>query len=206
MGWSAVITGDLVRSSKIAPDRYNLILQQLEQTLATLSPDHMDFSIYRGDGFQLYLPDPEQSLTAALLIRLNLIALDADCRLSIGLGNIDSKRSQISMSTGEAFTLSGRGLEALKDVYWSMHLPQSPSNDWQLLLRFADVLLQQMTARQAQVLYGYFTGDYPSHQHLADQMQTSRANITQLLNQAHYTLFQDLLSQFKRFLGEQGKL
>lgn len=206
MGWSAVITGDLVRSSKMAPDRYNLILQQLEQTLATLSSNHTDFSIYRGDGFQLYLPNPEQSLTAALLIRLNLISHDADCRLSIGLGNIDSKRSQISMSTGEAFTLSGRGLEALKDVYWSLQLPQSLSVDWQLLLRFADVLLQQMTARQAQVLYGYLTGDNPSHQQLADQMQTSRANITQLLNQAHYTLFQDLLSQFKRFLGEQGKL
>jgi predicted DNA-binding protein YlxM (UPF0122 family) len=206
MGWSAVITGDLVRSSKMAPDRYNLILQQLEQTLATLSSNHTDFSIYRGDGFQLYLPNPGQSLTAALLIRLNLISHDADCRLSIGLGNIDSKRSQISMSTGEAFTLSGRGLEALKDVYWSLQLPQSLSVDWQLLLRFADVLLQQMTARQAQVLYGYLTGDNPSHQQLADKMQTSRANITQLLNQAHYTLFQDLLSQFQLFLGEQGKL
>ncbi len=204
MGWSAVITGDLVGSSTIAVDRYPLVLQQLEQTLAALSSDQNDFVIYRGDGFQLYLPDPERALFAALCIRLKLIALNTDCRLSIGIGAIDHKRSQISMSTGEAFTLSGRGLDALKDVFWNLHLPQSLPNEWQLLLRFSDVLLQQMTARQAEVLSVFLTGDFPSHQHLADAMKTSRANITQLLNQAHYTVFQDLLTQFQYFLAKQG--
>lgn len=204
MGWSAVITGDLVGSSTIAVDRYPLVLQQLEQTLAALSSDQNDFVIYRGDGFQLYLPAPERALFAALCIRLKLIALNTDCRLSIGIGAIDHKRSQISMSTGEAFTLSGRGLDALKDVFWNLHLPQSLPNEWQLLLRFSDVLLQQMTARQAEVLSVFLTGDFPSHQHLADAMKTSRANITQLLNQAHYTVFQDLLTQFQYFLAKQG--
>ena len=206
MSWNAVITGDLVRSSKIAPDRYNLILTQLEQILANLSHEPTDFAIYRGDGFQLFLPNATQALQAALCIRLNLIAVGIDCRLSIGIGTIDAKRPQITMSTGEAFTLSGRGLEPLKDVHWALHLPQPMANEWPLLLRFSDVLLQQMTARQAQVLYGYLAADNPSHQQLADVMQSSRANITQILNQAHSTLFQDLLDQFQSFISEQGQL
>lgn len=206
MHCNTVITGDLVHSSKIAPERYNLVLSQLEQILTKVSHDVNDFSIYRGDGFQLFIPNVEQALHAALSIRLNLIALGIDCRLSIGLGTIEAKRSQISMSTGEAFTLSGRGLEQLKEVHWSLQLPQSIPNEWQLLLRFSDVLLQQMTARQAQVLSGYLSAENPSHQQLAEALQSSRVNITQLLNQAHYTLFQDLLAQFQRLLTEQGMI
>lgn len=206
MNWSAVITGDLVKSSKLPAHQYEQTIQALEQILSNLSGHASNFSMYRGDAFQLLLPCATTALKAALLIRLTLIAIGSDCRLSIGIGEVDNQRSQVSLSTGEAFMLSGRGLEPLKEQHWALHLPIATAVEWQLLLRFSDVLLQQMTARQAQVMYGYFANGQISHQQLAEILQSSRANVTQLLNQANYTLFLDLLSQFERYLPAQGKL
>jgi hypothetical protein len=206
MNWSAVITGDLVKSSKLPAHQYEKTIQQLEDILCKLGGQTSNFSIYRGDAFQLLLPCATSALSAALLIRLTLIAVGSDCRLSIGIGEVDNPRSQISVSTGQAFVLSGRGLEPLKELHWALHLPIPISAEWQLLLKFSDVLLKQMTARQAQVLYGYFANGQISHQQLADVMQSSRANVTQLLNQANYTLFHELLTQFERYLPEQGRL
>lgn len=191
MSLFAVITGDLVKSSNYQAADYERLLYLLDQCLRSLSPvPH--YNIYRGDAFQLLLTEPGQAVRAALLLRLNLIAEAADARLCIAIGPADNLRADIKTATGPVFTLSGTGLDQLAQQRWSLYCSDG-SQPLDLLLRFADKLLMQLTARQAQVLLLYLLANDQSHQALATELNTSRANITALLNQANYLLFKDFV-------------
>ena len=191
MSLFAVITGDLVKSSNYQAADYERLLYLLDQSLRSLSPAPY-YNIYRGDAFQLLLTEPGHAVRAALLLRLNLIAEAADARLCIAIGPVDNLRADIKTATGPVFTLSGTGLDQLAQQRWSLYCADG-SQPLDLLLRFADKLLMQLTARQAQVLLLYLLANDQSHQALATELNTSRANITALLNQANYLLFNDFV-------------
>ncbi len=194
----AVITGDLVKSSSYQSTDYERLLYLLDQSLRSLSPPHY-YNIYRGDAFQLLLTEPEQAVRAALLLRLNLIAEASDARLCIAIGPADNLRADIKTATGPVFTLSGTGLDQLAQQRWSLYCADA-SQPLDLLLRFADKLLLQLTARQAQVLLLYLLATDQSHQALAIELNTSRANVTALLNQANYGLFNDFLQHCQNWI------
>lgn len=194
----AVITGDLVKSSSYQSTDYDRLLYLLDQSLRLCSePQH--FNIYRGDAFQLLLTEPNLAVRTALLLRLNLIAEGADARLCIAIGAVDNLRADIKTATGPVFTLSGTGLDRLSQQRWSLY-DATGSQPLDLLLRFADHRLTQLTKRQAEVLLTYLLADDKSHKTLATQLHSSRANVTALLNQASYTLFDDFLQYCQHWI------
>lgn len=188
----AVITGDLVKSSSYQSDDYDQLLYLLDQSLRSVSAPQ-GYNIYRGDAFQLLLNEPEQVVSVALVLRLNLIAARSDARLCMAIATADNLRADIKTATGPVFTLSGTGLDRLQQQRWSLYCADG-SQPLDLLLRFADSQLLQLTARQAQVLLLYLLASDKSHQALAATLNTSRANVTALLNQANYALFSDFLA------------
>lgn len=196
----AVITGDLVKSSSYHKNDYDQLLYLLDQSLRAVSTSQ-GYNIYRGDAFQLLLNEPEQVVSVALLLRLNLIAARTDARLCMAIGPADNLRADIKTATGPVFTLSGTGLDRLQQQRWSLYAADG-SQPLELLLRFADSQLQQLTARQAQVLLLYLLASDKSHQALAIELKTSRANITALLNQANYVLFSDFLKHCQHWVDQ----
>ncbi len=196
----AVITGDLVKSSSYQSTDYDRLLYLLDQSLRLCAePQH--FNIYRGDAFQLLLTDPSQAVRAALLLRLNLIAEGTDARLCIAIGAADNLRADIKTATGPVFTLSGTGLDRLSQQRWSLY-DAAGKQPLDLLLRFADQRLMQLTKRQAQVLLLYFLAEDKSHKNLASELKSSRANVTALLNQASYLLFDDFLQHCHHWISD----
>lgn len=115
----AVLSGDIVGSQRI--DRLdgvrNTIIEagrRLDEAWPGLVVGGPQF--FRGDAWQLVLRRPKMALRVAIYLRARLRALEepADTRIAIGLGDaehIDPK--EVSLSLGEAFTLSGRALDEM---------------------------------------------------------------------------------------------
>lgn len=120
----AALTGDLVRSSRLsAADSAGAMaaLRRAGDDFAALHPravaGRMD--TFRHDSWQILLQQPDLAVRAALFFRTALKReSDAedkyDTRVSIGIGPVELVSARrISDSRGPAFTLSGKGLDAM---------------------------------------------------------------------------------------------
>lgn len=121
----AVLTGDLVDSSKLAPTELKTVMQSLRDAAARFNQTYPDsiigkLDIYSGDGWQMLMSSPELSLRAALYLRATVKShkkAKLDTRVAIGWGKIDvtsTNPDRISESVGEAFTASGRALSEME--------------------------------------------------------------------------------------------
>jgi len=125
----SVLTGDVVNSSKLDnPNRVKLldILKSSFALINNMLPKAImsPFVIFRGDSFQGVLNDPGLSIKVALLIRAQLIhefsipskRNSIDARIAIGVGTIGfiPKNKKGSEGDGQAFQLSGTGLDKMK--------------------------------------------------------------------------------------------
>src|ERR1700744_5780242 len=117
--FSAVLTGDIVNSTQLAPDVEQNLLASLEQLL---SPYLIEF--YRGDSFQVYVKGPAQALRVALSCRVLAIGLTggedgpvvSDIRISIGIGPVILPVRTPGTAKGTAFLLSGRLFDQFKET------------------------------------------------------------------------------------------
>ncbi|WP_214000765.1 sigma-70 region 4 domain-containing protein [Arsukibacterium sp.] len=191
----AVLTGDFVKSRSIAGGQYDSVLYQLEQLLVSKAePLGCSYNFYRGDAFQILLTQPAAAVELAIYIRLTLLSLGRDCKISIGLGEVTNLRGDVKSASGPAFTLSGIGLDKLPAGQRLAINSQQPLLQQVLAvpLQMADSMLGKLTARQAEALLLYFLTPGSSHENIAVKLGTSRENVTKLLNNNHadYQLLQ----------------
>ncbi len=152
----AVLTGDLVRSGAQSAERIEAAMLAIKAVAdeivrwQTPQGDHR-FTRFRGDGWQIVLHRPSLSLRAAVVIQGKLIGMGMESRISIGVGRAKSLgTASLADAAGEAFELSGRGLDQMGEP-WRLGIDKRsvPIED-QLI---ADLLAERMgkwTAAQAE--------------------------------------------------------
>ncbi|MCC2615987.1 hypothetical protein LJ739_07015 [Aestuariibacter halophilus] len=200
----AVLTGDIVESTTLSREGFTRVTTQLNRTLASIEQGfHAESLVFRGDSFQVKLPDATQAVAVATHLRLSLKSVASDCRISIGIGNVDNPAAPLANATGSAFIASGKGLDNMHKERLQLHT-NSLTQATVLIVRCLDVLLTQATVRQAQALAVYFTDTSRQHQSVADALGTSRVNVTKLLNQSNYGLIEDMLNYCSTTLGALG--
>ena len=120
----AVLSGDLVKSSKMSASQSKGAMDHLRKAADEFERNHPKSIVgrldsFRHDSWQLLLGKPELAIRAAVYLRAALkLQSDAkikyDTRISIGIGTVESiSKRRISDSRGEAFTWSGKGLDAM---------------------------------------------------------------------------------------------
>ena len=115
----AVLTGDLVASTKAESSAVDRAMQALSQAALNLSVwagHDTRFTRFRGDGWQLYLAQPGLTLRATLFLTAFLRAADAGLatRISVSIAPYRSLgETGLSGASGVAFTQSGRGLDQM---------------------------------------------------------------------------------------------
>jgi len=115
----AVLTGDIIDSSQLGPERLEASLTLLRRLAVEFEQTYPgsvvgEPDVFRGDSWQLCLQRPSLALTAAVFIRAGFKANELDSRIGIGIGAVDRlQESQISESNGPAFLHSGRTLDQL---------------------------------------------------------------------------------------------
>lgn len=159
----AVLTGDLIGSTRLsrselldAHSTLSKAVEQMGESWPSFGP--VTFSTFRGDSWQLVTRDTTSALRAALYIRARLKSLAdivTDTRVAIGIATtpLYSTEEQ-TVSTGEAFILSGHALDAMKKETLSIAIPdgQSQGARWLEAMVYAcGELTSGWTKRQADI-------------------------------------------------------
>jgi hypothetical protein len=157
----AVLTGDIIKSSRFSPDQLREQRKELcvamERLQEAMGEDIMigQIDFFRGDGWQLLLSSPAFALRSCLILRAALLMSGSDTRISVGVGTVDSiDREHISRSVGEAFEISGAGLDVLKKRDYLMINGDLESLKLiKSVFSLCDALVQRFTQRQAEAVY-----------------------------------------------------
>ncbi len=202
----AVLTGDVIGSTSLTEPQFDRLLQELNVQCDWIVAQHQGnaFELMRGDGFQILVFDYANAAKYALLIRMALKAKDSafDCRICIGFGTFSRLRDKLGTSSGQAFMLSGRGLDNMKTA--RLLLAGDNANFVQtldLLTQFADHQITQLTERQSAI--GYLKLRHPTWRQsdIAYQLEANRVSITRSIKTARL----DLIEQYANFLHQQIK-
>ena len=119
----AVITGDLVNSSKLSTECRSELRGVLKEAFVEIQSiaSGRAFEIYRGDSFQGVLSDPTEALRAVLILRSMLRSRQPsgsetawDARMAVGTGTIEHLPANVTEGDGEAYRRSGPALDEMK--------------------------------------------------------------------------------------------
>ena len=207
----AVLTGDIVDSRHLAGD-------QLDQVRASLGEavDEMrswqrglvrgKLAFFRGDSWQLLLAHPGPALRAAVFLRARLIASGlADTRLSVGIGTVENVTARnVTRSTGEAFSLSGEGLDAMKDPL-RLAISLSPADPcpaglFSVVGKLCDALMSEWTQRQAEIVSLAADPAGPIQETIAAALKppVTRQAVSRSLSGAHWEAILATIRQFEK--------
>ncbi len=171
----AVITADIIQSSKMSPDNW---MDALKKVLKKFGKQGKEWEIYRGDEIQLLLNHAEESFWAAMIIKTEIRKNDFDARISIGLGEMDFAGANIKESNGTAFVHSGRNLELLKNSKnQSLSIKSDFENfdeNFNLIFKLMENQFEKWKISTANSLSNYF-----DHKNLSQTQIAEKLGITQ---------------------------
>lgn len=213
MGIGAIITGDIVDSTKLSLAERKTMLKELQSLPEILSSvDKIKFEIFRGDSFQIGIPDAKKSLKAALVIRAFLrshlmtrskILLDA--RLALGIGTLDYEADTLSTSDGEAYRLSGRLLDNMDKSRLEISSPWNKVNEeLKLSTAFADDIISTWTQNQSKIiLIKLLTSQ--THYEIAKKLGVSRQMVDKSLRASKEGLISAYIRRFEELITKSIK-
>lgn len=166
---TAVLSGDIIASSELSPKERKVLEDVLWTELRRLSGSDDNFSIQRGDAFQFKITEPVQALAIAIELRCLLKTkvnpdgkAPSDARISIGIGSEDLKGRTVSSSDGEAYRLSGLGLDQLKENSVNLKISTSQeifNNAWEPLSFLIDAHISNWSPFQAEAVLLRLAGE-----------------------------------------------
>ena len=159
----ALITGDIINSRELKDQ--NLWIDPFKKLLGTWGQTPKQWEIFRGDSFQLEIPNAEESLLAALQIKALIKSLPypdeskrsspVDVRMAIGIGTKSYDANRISESNGEAFIRSGEKFEQLKSEMITLAI-NSPWSEWNdemnLYLKLAGIQMDSWSISSGELM------------------------------------------------------
>lgn len=132
----AVLTGDLIASTRAPPEAVDKAMAALAEAAAQISTwagNDTRFTRFRGDGWQIYIANQALVLRATLLLLAKLRATGGGLktRLSVAVGTIDRLGDQgLAGATGEAFSLSGRNLDEMTPYFTFVYAEPAKRDPW----------------------------------------------------------------------------
>lgn len=172
MTLQAVLTGDIVGSSKLNQDEREILPKKILEASAMLQDSFscvpFQIRIFRGDSWQFIVSDPEKSLRIGLmfrsLVQTSFEANPLDTRIGIGIGSINFlPEENLSSGDGEAFRRSGSALENMdRKRYLDAFFPEFWNWPMTELLRevllWVDFQARNWTPGQAAAVSGALLG------------------------------------------------
>ena len=164
----AVLTGDLVRSSRLTAadlDRAMAALARGADQAAGWGDHPGRFTRFRGDGWQCLAPSPPLALRTALILKAHLRreGRQFDTRIAIGVGAAELPAAgDLAAASGPAFRRAGHGLDTMRRsarlaIGWQD--PPADAAKVRAIVALADEIARRWTPAQASVLVGSLTPD-----------------------------------------------
>jgi len=199
---SAVITADIVNSTKLSKAEYKRLMKSLEEIL---QPYQHEF--FRGDSFQVFVKSPDQALRVLLQARTVAMKLSesspSDIRASIGIGQVKLPVKSFQTASGDVFILSGRSFDKMvKDerlIIVSDEKNKAVNLGLKLISQFIDYLFQRLTFKQAAVVYELLMDR--SQIDTAKKLKKSQATIHKHIQAAGWPQTEKLLTDYKELIA-----
>ncbi len=205
MGVQAVITADIVNSTKLTAVQEKKLLKALQQELQAYQ-----YEFYRGDSFQVFHKNAAEALQVALLCRTAAISLSqdeetviSDVRLSIGIGQVKPPVKQLSTAKGEAFVLSGRAFDKIANTDQRIAIStENPlaNEALQVIADYINAIFKGMTGKQGAVIFELLKGE--TQQLVAEKLNRSKSTIHQHVNAGRWPEIERLLQQYKNIINQ----
>lgn len=193
----AVLTGDIIGSTKIPPENW---LPVLKAALKTWGKEPADWELYRGDSFQLKVKNPMQALEAAVYIKAAIKTVaELDVRLGIGLGEVAYTAKKITESNGTAFIHSGEVFEELSKMNQEMAI-KSPwrqlDQEMNLTLKLALVPMNQWTVSAAVTVLEVLKNPTLTQTELGAKLGITQHAVSARLSRAHMEVILEWMAYF----------
>lgn len=201
MSLSAVLTADIVNSTKLSRPEYKKLMKSLELIL-----QNHQHEFFRGDSFQVLVKTAEDALRVLLLSRIAAIKLSetpiTDIRASIGVGNIKLPVKSFQTASGDLFVLSGRAFDKLaKDerlIIVCDEKNKAVNSALRIISQFIDYLFQRLTIKQAAVVYELLMER--TQIDTAKRLKKSQATIHKHIHSAGWPEIARLLTEYKNLI------
>ena len=198
----AVISGDVINSTKLSSEQFDQLLNRIKEIQTWISEGNKSnvHSIDRGDEFQTVVHDIENTLRYTIIYRVAIKALGKlfDSRISFAIAPNANLRESVSESMGAAFVLSGRGLKNLKNERLLFNSePTELSENFNLLFKYLDKQLTELTSRQCEVLLPMLkTNEGLSITELSKKLNIADATASKSLKASGWSLINELNGRF----------
>ncbi|WP_455638728.1 hypothetical protein [Parabacteroides sp.] len=208
-----VITGDIIRSTQIAPADRALLLDTLYSIVHSAEQwGKIRLEVFRGDSFQIIIENSVKALRIALLIRAILIAKSPasfrwDARMALGLGTIDfEKKESVVESDGEAFHNSGWEFDKLgRSRKLALRTPWDKINkEFIVSTAFVDDVISNWTITQAQAIYIWLLTN-KNQKEIAEDLNKSSQAISKLLIGGKANLIELYLNRYEQLITTKIK-
>jgi len=223
----AVITGDIIHSTKLTTDDKRMLINEIEAGLKQWSKDfEMKYEIFRGDSFQCLLDNVMSALRLTLIIKSYIKSLNPsekgetiresgkkismlfpvwefDARIAIGIGEVQFLDTSLGKSDGSAFVLSGHTLDDLKNKKQSIGIAtiDNYQEELQTEIVLLDLIISRMTALQSEVvslkLLGY------NETEIANQLGVNQSAVNQRSNGAGWNAINNMVQRFENIYSNE---
>ena len=205
MAIQAVLTGDIVNSTKLKKAVEKKLLSLLYSTLSFYK-----FEFYRGDSFQVYITKPEEALKIALLCRTAAISISkneeinlSDIRMSIGIGIVKTPVKTLGAAKDEAFVLSGRAFDELEKTATRLSITTGnnlANAGLAVIADYINAIFKMMTGKQAEVIFELLKGQ--TQQEVATLLKRSKSTIHQHVISGRWSEVEKLLQQYENIINQ----
>jgi hypothetical protein len=169
----AVLTGDIVESSKLASDVRARLPDAILQVAGIVShyfPAYVPYTldIFRGDSWQWLVTMPDKSLKLAIfmrsLLRNTVQDVDLDTRIAIGIGKVQMiPEGDLARADGDAFRRSGELLDSFgRGDRMGVSLPRgidsTVAEALRAVVQLIDLQVRQWTDKQAHAVCAAILG------------------------------------------------
>ncbi|KRD58566.1 hypothetical protein ASE40_19770 [Flavobacterium sp. Root935] len=195
---TSVITGDIIGSRQQKSDHW---VDDLKNILTPFGSTPNKWEVYRGDEFQIEIPNPEDALLAAILVKAHLRAIKSDARMSIGFGDKTHNAKRISESNGSAFIHSGELFETLKKQKVTLALrtgDNSFDEKLNLMLQLALTFMDSWLVQSAEFVAAAIENPTLSQEELGQKLGINQAAVSRRQKRAQFDLVMNLDRYFRK--------
>lgn len=205
----AVLTGDLVNSGALGPEKivraFRALTTSAEQQAGWMGAP-LRFTRHRGDGWQAVLMSPQKALRSALTFRAALRAEgdEFDSYIAIAEGPAPERfLVDLNAHTEDVFVRSGHGLDDLKKTQSALRMTHQDSGPVAAAVILGDYLSQGWTQAQAQAILQMLDPTFSGTQSdIARRLGKSRQAVAKALQAAGWETLDYALATLERGLAD----
>lgn len=219
----AVITGDIIHSSKLSDGNKTLLLDIVAKELKQWGREYkMRSEIFRGDSFQCRVKNPKDALRMGLIIKTYIRSLNPgdifdlqkrnkpnkrramlftnwilDVRLAIGIGKAGTPAKSLALSHGKAFMLSGHLLDEMKKSkqHLSIRSDDKHKEELKTLSVLLDAIISRTTALQCEVITLKLLGH--TEIQIAEMLKIMQSAVNQRSNSGNWNAIAAAVERFE---------